>query len=38
MKPLAHEWSQKAEDDYTVAATLWQAESAVYDAICFHAQ
>jgi HEPN domain-containing protein len=38
MKPLTHEWSQKAEGDYTVAATLWQAESAVYDAICFHAQ
>ena len=38
MKPLTHEWSQKAEGDYTVAATLWQAESTVYDAICFHAQ
>ena len=38
MKPLTHEWSQKAEGDYTVVATLWQAESVVYDAICFHAQ
>jgi HEPN domain-containing protein len=38
MKPLTQEWGQKAEGDYTVAATLWQAESTVYDAICFHAQ
>ena len=38
MKPLTQEWSQKAEGDYTVVATLWQAESTVYDAICFHAQ
>jgi HEPN domain-containing protein len=38
MKPLTHEWSQKAEGDYAVAATLWQAENPVYDAICFHAQ
>lgn len=38
MKPLTHEWSHKAEGDDTVAATLWQAGSTVYDAICFHAQ
>ena len=38
MKPLTQEWGQKAEGDYTVAATLRQAESTVYDAICFHAQ
>ena len=38
MKPLTQESGQKAEGDYTVVATLWQAESAVYDAICFHAQ
>ena len=38
MKPLTHEWSKKAEGDYTAAATLWQAENPVYDAICFHAQ
>jgi HEPN domain-containing protein len=38
MKPLTHEWSQKAEDDYTVAVVLWQTASPVYDAICFHAQ
>ena len=37
-EPLTQEWGQKAEGDYTVVATLWQAESAVYDAICFHAQ
>ena len=38
MKPLTHEWSQKAEGDYTAAETLRQAENPVYDAICFHAQ
>jgi len=38
MRPLTHEWSHKAEGDYTVAETLWQAGSTVYDAICFHAQ
>ena len=38
MKPLTHEWSQKAEGDYTAAETLRQAENPVYDAICFHTQ
>jgi HEPN domain-containing protein len=38
MKPLTHEWSQKAEGDYTASETLRQAENPVYDAICFHAQ
>lgn len=38
MKPLTHEWSQKAEGDCTAAETLRQAENPVYDAICFHSQ
>jgi HEPN domain-containing protein len=38
MKPLTHEWGQKAEGDYIAAETLRQAENPVYDAICFHAQ
>ncbi len=38
MRPLTHEWSHKAEGDFAVAETLWQAGSTVYDAICFHAQ
>jgi HEPN domain-containing protein len=38
MKPLTHEWGQKAEGEYTAAETLRQAENPVYDAICFHAQ
>jgi hypothetical protein len=32
MKPLTHEWSQKAEGDYTAAEMLRQAENPVYDA------
>jgi HEPN domain-containing protein len=38
MKLMTQEWVDKAEGDHQVAATLWQTESAVYDAICFHAQ
>jgi HEPN domain-containing protein len=38
MNPLTLEWVQKAEDDYTVAQQVQQAQNPVHDAICFHAQ
>lgn len=38
MKPLTQEWTEKAEGDYKVAASQWQIEDPVYDAICFHTQ
>ena len=38
MNPLALEWVQKAEDDYTVARQVQQMQNPVRDAICFHAQ
>jgi HEPN domain-containing protein len=38
MKPIAQEWTEKAEGDYRVAASQWGVEEPVYDAICFHAQ
>lgn len=38
MNPLALEWVQKAEGDYTVAQLLSSAGAPVHDAVCFHAQ
>ena len=38
MKPQTREWIEKAEGDWKVARREAQAESPVYDAICFHAQ
>jgi HEPN domain-containing protein len=38
MKPLTHEWVQKAEEDYQVARREQGARPAVHNAVCFHAQ
>jgi len=38
MKLIAREWTEKAEGDYSVAASQWREEEPVYDALCFHAQ
>lgn len=39
MKPLTHEWVQKAEGDFTTALRELRARKAPnYDAACFHAQ
>ena len=38
VNPLALEWVEKAEGDYTVAQQVQQSENPVHDAICFHAQ
>jgi HEPN domain-containing protein len=38
MKPLTHEWVEKAEDDYRVARRERQAKPSVHSAVCFHAQ
>ena len=38
VNPLALEWVEKAEGDYTVAQQSQQSQNPVHDAICFHAQ
>jgi len=38
MKPLTHEWIEKAEEDYRVAKREHQTRPAAYSAVCFHAQ
>ena len=39
MKPLTHEWVEKAEGDFQVAAQIMRRrKQRVYDAACFHAQ
>ena len=38
MNPLALEWVEKAEGDYTVTQQSQQSQNPVHDAICFHAQ
>jgi HEPN domain-containing protein len=39
MKPLTHEWVEKAEGDFITAAREYRArKSPNYDAACFHAQ
>jgi HEPN domain-containing protein len=39
MKPLTHEWVEKAEGDFQVAAQIMRRrKERVYDAACFHAQ
>ncbi len=38
VNPLALEWVEKAEGDYTVAQQVQQGQNPVHDAICFHAQ
>jgi HEPN domain-containing protein len=38
MKPLTHEWIEKAEEDYRVAKREQQTRPAAYSAVCFHAQ
>ena len=38
MKPLTHEWIEKAEGDYRVILILRRTKQPVYEAICYHAQ
>jgi HEPN domain-containing protein len=38
MKPLTHEWVEKAEEDYRVAKREQRAKPSAYSAVCFHAQ
>ena len=39
MKPITHEWIDKAEEDWTVALLAQSSpQSKVYNAICFHTQ
>ena len=38
MKRLTSEWVQKAEEDYRVAEQLLSSPTAVFEAVCFHAQ
>jgi len=38
MKPLTHEWIEKAESDYIALCDLRASETPVFDAVCYHAQ
>lgn len=39
MKPLTHEWIEKAEGHYRTACREWRVRRLPnYDAVCFHAQ
>ena len=39
MKPLTHDWVEKAEGDFWVATQIMrQRKKRIYDAVCFHCQ